>query len=131
MSSRADRAAAEVFSALGDETRLTLVRKLGEGAPLTATSLASGARVTRQAIVKHLKVLEGAGLVTAEKQGREVLYGIAPRRIESARAYLDVMSARWDRALAQLARAVEDDERSPSVPADGSPRGRERARPHR
>ena len=64
--------------------------------------LTEGARVTRQAIVKHLQVLEGAGLVTHERRGREVLYALETRRLEEAREFLDRISAGWDRAIERL-----------------------------
>ena len=76
-----EHAVAEVFFALGDGTRLLVVERLGAGGALSATALSAGADVTRQAIVKHLQVLEGAGLVTREKRGREVLYAIQPDRL--------------------------------------------------
>ena len=101
------RSVAEVFSALGDETRLAVVRKLGK-APLSATALTGGAGVTRQAIAKHLAVLEGAGLVTHEKRGREVLYLLDAHRLRGARAYLDAVSAQWDRRIDRLRRLVEE-----------------------
>lgn len=100
-------AVAEVFSALGDETRLSVLARLGDGA-LSATVLSGGANVTRQAIVKHLQVLESAGLVTHEKRGREVLYGLEGRRIDEARAFLEVISARWDSAINRLREMVEE-----------------------
>jgi DNA-binding transcriptional ArsR family regulator len=100
-------AVAEVFSALGDETRLSVLARLGDGA-LSATVLSGGANVTRQAIVKHLQVLESAGLVTHEKRGREVLYGLERRRIDEARAFLEVISARWDSAINRLREMVEE-----------------------
>jgi len=111
MSRAAERDAADaaLFSALGDQTRLALVKRLGAGVALSATTLGAGARVSRQAIVKHLQVLEGAGLVHHEKRGREVLYSLEARRIEEARAFLDGISAAWDRAIARLRRLVEDD----------------------
>ena len=109
--SRADQAAAGVFFALGDGTRLSVVKKLGGGDALSATALSGGARVTRQAIVKHLQVLEGAGLVTHEKRGREVLYALDSRRLAEAQAFLEAISAGWDRAIARLRRAVEEPER--------------------
>jgi DNA-binding transcriptional ArsR family regulator len=118
MSRSSDTAAAEVFSALGDETRLAVMARLGAG-KLSATSLSSGARMTRQAIVKHLQVLEGAGLVTHEKRGREVLYAVEGRRIEEARAFLETMSARWDRAIDRLREMVEE-----QPPRKGSKTGR-------
>src|SRR5687767_9169214 len=92
----------DVFFALGDETRLAVVLKLGSGAELSATALSEGASVTRQAIVKHLQVLEGVGLVSHEKRGREVLYTLEARRLDEARAFLDGISAGWDRAIERL-----------------------------
>lgn len=106
--SKREKAVVDVFFALGDATRLSLVRRLSAAGALSATSLSDGAEVTRQAIVKHLQVLEGAGLVRHEKRGREVLYALEPERIEDARAYLDSVSASWDRALERLRRFVED-----------------------
>lgn len=98
---------AELFFALGDETRLSVVRRLGAGDALSATSLSHGAHVTRQAITKHLQVLEMAGLVSHEKHGREVVYVLTSRRIEEARSFLDALSAGWDRAIDRLRQAVE------------------------
>lgn len=115
MSTPRERAVADVFSALGDDTRLALVRKLGSGGALSATRLSEGAVVTRQAIVKHLQVLEAAGLVTHQKRGREVLYTLEPRRLNDARAFIDHVSASWDRAIERLRKLVED-EPEPRVP---------------
>jgi DNA-binding transcriptional ArsR family regulator len=108
MSRAREQAAADVFFALGDGTRLSLVRKLSAGGALSATALSDGAQVTRQAIVKHLQLLESAGLVTHEKSGREVLYALETDRLEGARAYLDEVSASWDRAIERLRKMVED-----------------------
>jgi DNA-binding transcriptional ArsR family regulator len=108
MSKAANRAVADVFFALGDRTRLSLVTKLGGGTALSATTLSDGAGVTRQAIAKHLQVLEGAGLVIHEKRGREVLYMLETRRLDDARAFLDGVSAGWDRAIARLRKMVEE-----------------------
>ena len=109
MSTARNRAVSQVFFALGDATRLSVVNKLGAGGALSATALAEGAKVSRQAIVKHLQVLEGAGLATSEKRGREVLYALKPERLEDAREFLDAVSASWDRALERLRRMVESD----------------------
>src|ERR1700756_4351266 len=105
--SRADGAAAGVFFALGDETRLAVVKRVRGGAR-SPTALSSGARVTRQAIAKHLRVLERAGLVRHQKRGREVLYSLDARRLAEAQAFLEAVSAGWDRAIARLRRAVEE-----------------------
>lgn len=107
MSKPPDPAVAEAFFALGDKTRLAVLARLATGA-LSATDLAIGASVTRQAIVKHLHVLESAGLVTHQKRGREVLYAPEGRGIVEARAFLDAVSARWDRAIHRLRDLVEE-----------------------
>jgi DNA-binding transcriptional ArsR family regulator len=111
MSTASEGAAAEVFSALGDRTRLSVLRKLSAEGALSATALSEGAAVTRQAIVKHLQVLEGAGLVKHEKRGREVLFALEERRLAEARVFLEGVSAGWDRALERLRRMVEAPER--------------------
>jgi DNA-binding transcriptional ArsR family regulator len=113
-----EQAAADLFFALGDPTRLSVVKKLGTGGALSATALSDGADVTRQAIAKHLQVLEGAGLVNHEKRGREVVYALETRRIQDACAYLDNVSAAWDRALDRLRKMVENPPRprKPSPP---------------
>ena len=108
MSKAPEQAVVDVFFALGDRTRLAVVRRLVEGGALSATALSEGAKVTRQAIAKHLHVLEGAGLVTHEKRGREVLFALEARRLEEARAFLEGVSAGWDRAIERLRRMVED-----------------------
>ena len=105
--SKPHKRAADIFFALGDETRLSVVSKLGSGGTRSATALSDGAKVSRQAIMKHLQVLEGAGLVTREKRGREVLYGLASHPLDEARAFLDDVSASWDRAIERLRELVE------------------------
>jgi DNA-binding transcriptional ArsR family regulator len=107
MSKGYDPVVADIFFALGDETRLSILSKLRAGA-LSATALTDGAGVTRQAIAKHLQVLEGAGLVTHEKRGREVLYAIEARRLDEARVFLDMISASWDQAIDRLRQMVEE-----------------------
>ena len=98
---------AHIFSALGDGTRLALVSRLGAAGALAATTLAQSAEVSRQAIVKHLQVLQEAGIVAPERRGREVLYVVDTRRVEDARAFLDAISASWDRAIDRLRTMVE------------------------
>jgi DNA-binding transcriptional ArsR family regulator len=107
MSKNREQAAADVFFALSDGTRLSLVRRLGNSGALSATSLADGAEVTRQAIVKHLRVLEGAGLVSHEKRGREVLFTLDADTLIDARAFLDSISKSWDAAIERLRLLVE------------------------
>ena len=116
MSRAREGAVAEVFFALGDETRISLVRKLCDDGASSATTLSNGEKVTRQAIVKHLQVLEGAGLVTHEKRGREVLFLIETRRLDEARLFLDNVSAAWDRAIDRLRLMVEEPPARPPKP---------------
>lgn len=100
---------AGVFAALGDATRLSLVRRLAERAPLSATQLGEGLPVTRQGVAKHLRVLADAGIVTTEKRGRERLYSLEAARVREARRVLDDIAAGWDRALLRLRSMVEGD----------------------
>lgn len=99
---------APVFAALGDETRLSLVRQLSAGEPQSITRLAEGSRLTRQAVTKHLKVLENAGLVRSVRSGRKSLCALNPRPLRDLREYLDAVSSQWDEALSRLKAFVED-----------------------
>lgn len=100
--------AARVFSALGDETRLALIDRLSGGEAQSISQLAEGSPITRQAITKHLKVLEEAGLVQMSRSGRESLFALTPEPIGEARDYLDFVSSEWDQALLRLKAFVED-----------------------
>jgi len=105
------RAHADVFAALGDETRLQLVGRLCEGEPLSISDLSRGSRLTRQAVTKHLRVLEKVRLVRGTRRGRKMLFRLAPRPIEDARKYLGHVSLVWDRTLARLKTLIESAER--------------------
>ena len=98
---------APIFAALGDDTRLRLVSRLAAGEPLSITALASGAAVTRQAITKHLLVLEDAGLIQSTRNGRERLWELQPKRLMAARRALDLIDRQWGSALARLKNFVE------------------------
>ena len=99
---------ASVFAALGDETRLAVLAKLCQGEPQSIARLTAGTRLTRQAVTKHLRVLENAGVVCSVRVGRESLFEIEPRPLDEARTYLDQVSRQWDDALARLKAHVED-----------------------
>ena len=106
--SRSARVApAPVFAALGDETRLSLVAKLSSGEPRSISQLTEGTKLTRQAITKHLRVLEGAGIVHGVRSGRENRFAFAPGPIQDVRTYLDSVSQQWDQALGRLKSLVE------------------------
>ena len=110
------RSHAAVFAALGDETRLALVARLSDGraasiSELTQAQSAAGSKLTRQAITKHLRVLERARLVRCVRAGRESLFELDPRPMGEVKEYLDLVSAQWDQALGGLKSFVEGSER--------------------
>ncbi|HEY1272774.1 MAG TPA: helix-turn-helix domain-containing protein [Terriglobales bacterium] len=96
------QAQATVFAALGDQTRLTLVAKLSGGQPRSISQLTKGSRLTRQAVTKHLRVLEKVGIVHSVRAGRESLFEFDATPIAEMREYLDFVSEEWDQALARL-----------------------------
>lgn len=100
-------APAPVFAALGDATRLRLVGRLSEQSPQSVSSLTQHSKLTRQAISKHLRVLEDAGLVENVRSGRESLYALRAEPIDDARQYLETVARQWDDALQRLKLFVE------------------------
>jgi len=90
------RARAPLFAALADETRLSLVAKLCGGERYSISQLTEGSRLTRQAITKHLRVLESAGIVHSVRTGRESRFEFDPEPMEGIKEYLDVVSKQWD-----------------------------------
>ena len=101
------RAAAPVFAALGEATRLALVARLCAEGPLSIARLSEGTGVTRQAITKHLHTLAHAGLVHDMRSGRERIWELETARLEHARRCLDEISDQWDAAMARLQAFVE------------------------
>lgn len=101
---------ASLFAALGDETRLRLVGRLCQGKPLSISDLSCGSRLTRQAVTKHLRVLENVRLVRGARRGRKRLFRFTPRPIGDAVGYLEHVSRQWDRTLARLKALVEPPE---------------------
>lgn len=98
---------AAAFAALGDETRLSLVSALAGGQPRSIAALTDGARMSRQAISKHLRVLEHAGIVRSSRSGRENLFEFNPSPVQELRGYLERVSAQWDEVLGRLKNFVE------------------------
>jgi DNA-binding transcriptional ArsR family regulator len=96
-----------VFAALGDETRLALVAKISSGEAFSISRLTRGSRLTRQAITKHLRVLEDAGIVHSVRAGRESRFEFDAKPIESIQEYLEFVSEKWDQALGRLKAFVE------------------------
>ena len=98
---------APLFAALGDETRLRLVSRLCGGGPMSITRLTAGSNVTRQAITKHLRVMEEAGLARSTRRGRESVWQLDERRLKEARHHLEQIAKQWDEALERLRALVE------------------------
>jgi DNA-binding transcriptional ArsR family regulator len=103
------RSHAPVFAALGDRTRLALVAKLSSGENYSISQLTEGSRLTRQAITKHLRVLEHAGMVRCMRRGRESLFAFNPEPLQEAKNYLESVSEQWDQSLARLKMFVEEE----------------------
>jgi DNA-binding transcriptional ArsR family regulator len=96
-----------IFAALGDRTRLSLLIKLSDGQTQSIVRLAGDTRLTRQAVTKHLRVLEKAGLVSSIRVGRESQFTYNAEPIARAKSFLDTVSAQWDDALSRLRSLVE------------------------
>lgn len=97
-----------LFAALGDETRLALVTRLAAGEAASITELTQHSRLTRQAITKHLSVLERAGMVRCVRAGRESRFELDPRPLSEIEEYVQRVSREWDSALARLKAFVEE-----------------------
>lgn len=106
-SARTLSTAAPVFTALGDPTRLRLVTRLCDEGPLSIARLTEGTALTRQAVTKHLRVLEGAGLAASGRRGREQQWRVEAARVAEVRRLLGEIAAQWAGALARLKAAVE------------------------
>ena len=98
---------APVFAALGDPTRLDLVAKLCGGRPRSISQLTVDTQLTRQAVTKHLRVLQQARIVSSVRAGRESRFSFNPEPIEEIRKYLERVAGQWDDALARLRSFVE------------------------
>jgi|SRR5450432_1703254 DNA-binding transcriptional ArsR family regulator len=107
-SSARERAA--VFAALGDETRLMLLAKLSRGQQCSIAELTEGTALTRQAVTKHLRVLERVRVVHGRRMGRENLFEFDPKPVNEMKEYLELVSRQWDSALSRLKAFVESDE---------------------
>jgi DNA-binding transcriptional ArsR family regulator len=101
--------AAPIFAALGDPTRLRIVIRLCASGPSSIVRLTEGADVSRQAITKHLRALEEAGLVRSDRSGRESVWELQPKRLDEVRGYLNQISEQWDATLGRLKAFVENE----------------------
>jgi DNA-binding transcriptional ArsR family regulator len=105
---RRAHAAAPLFAALGDETRLQLLMRLAASGPESIAQMSEKSAVSRQAITKHLQVLSVAGFVEGERRGREHIWRLQPRRFRDVHAHLETISRHWDDALERLRAFVDE-----------------------
>ena len=99
---------AHTFAALGDETRLSLISRLCVVSRQSISQLAEGTKLTRQAVTKHLQILERVGLVRSFRKGRETLYEFDATPIETMTQYLDLVSRQWEKKLTDLQSFLEE-----------------------
>lgn len=97
-----------VFAALADPTRRAVLRSVASGEASTATELAARLPVSRQAVAKHLALLERAQLVDAQRAGREVRFEATPGPLVEAIEWMTSVGTQWDDRLAALASAVDE-----------------------
>ncbi len=96
-----------LWAAVADPTRRRVLDALLERGEANTTTLAQGLPVTRQAVAKHLAVLDRVGLVAGRRQGREVRYAVRPERLDDAAEAMARVAAQWDRRLARIKRLAE------------------------
>src|SRR5437763_7209087 len=107
MSGGATAEADELWSAVADPTRRRVLDVLLDQGEATATIVAGELPVTRQAVAKHLVVLDRAGLVEGRRRGREVRYAVRPERLDAATRSMAQVAAQWDTRLAAIKRIAE------------------------
>ena len=99
----------EVLAALADPTRWQVLNLLAAQGDGTATTVAAELPVSRPAVVKHIGVLDRAGLVIGSRRGREMRYAVRPERIEETARWMAGLASEWDARLAAIKRMAEDD----------------------
>lgn len=102
---------AAIFAAMADETRLLLLNRLASGQPRSIAELTLGTQLTRQAVTKHLRVLEGVRMVHGKRVGRETLFEFDPGPVQEMKDYLERVSRQWEGALQRLKNFVEKEDR--------------------
>ncbi|QMU68923.1 helix-turn-helix transcriptional regulator [Streptacidiphilus sp. P02-A3a] len=96
-----------VLAALADPTRRAVLDALAAHGGATATTLSAELPVSRQAVVKHLAVLERGGLVTSTRSGREVTYTVRPDRLDATARWMTQLAAQWDTRLQAIKHLAE------------------------
>jgi DNA-binding transcriptional ArsR family regulator len=97
----------ELWSAIAEPSRRRVLDLLVQGGEASASSLGGQVPFSRQAVSKHLVVLEQAGLISRRKQGREVLYHVEADRLDEATRTMAELARQWDRRLSRIKRLAE------------------------
>ena len=97
------------FWALSDPVRLEILDRISSGSEVTVSQLAAVLPITRQAVSRHVRTLEEAGLVKGSQEGREHRYHVDTAPLDDARRWLDRRVASWEDALRRLATYLESD----------------------
>ena len=100
---------AELFAALGDSNRLVLLTRLADGRPRSIGELGRDSAISRQALTKHLRILERVGALSSSRYGREVRFRIEQQRLVEAEAFLRQVGVQWQQALGRLEQHLQDD----------------------
>lgn len=108
MTPEAGPALGALLSALSDSSRRQILDLVADAGPRSATDLAAHLPVSRQAIAKHLAILENAGLVRSERCGKEIRYQLVAEPLSEVKRWLDRTAARWDQSLLALKHAAEE-----------------------
>jgi DNA-binding transcriptional ArsR family regulator len=102
----------DVLAALADPTRRRVLDVIAARGEATATAVASELPVSRQAVVKHLAILDRAGLVAARRLGREVRYVVQPEQVDAAARWMAALADEWDARLQRIKRLAETPDRN-------------------
>ena len=100
----------EVFRALGDPSRLEMIRRLASGDPYTINAISNGLEITRQGARKHLQILADADLITLESKGRDTSVRLNLEVLDEGKAFIAELEKRWDQRLEALRQFVDGDE---------------------
>ncbi len=107
LASNAEARREAVFGALSDRTRSLVLKEVASRGRATATQVAADLPVTRQAVIKHLRILDRAGLVTSSRDGKEVLYEVQLQQLRTMARWLDQIANQWEQRLARLKAMAE------------------------
>jgi DNA-binding transcriptional ArsR family regulator len=98
---------ADVFAALADPTRRDVLMRLADEGPKTGTLLAEHYAMSRQGLIKHMRILKAAGLVKISHQGRDKQYALSPTPLNELEVWITTLNTKWDARLSRLKTLIE------------------------